>query len=70
MFQEPPTIGIPELMKDMSTAAITLSAIGIRGADRNFLNSLAEAGNGRLYLVDDLKVLSTVVVKETKLHAP
>jgi Mg-chelatase subunit ChlD len=65
---ESPTVGIPELMKNMSTAAITLSAIGIRQADRNLLSALADEGNGRLYLVDDLKTLSKVLVKETKLH--
>ena len=67
---ETPSEGISELMKEMRGADITLSAVGVEGADRNLLAMMADVGEGRLYLVGDTKALSKVVVKEIKTALP
>jgi Ca-activated chloride channel homolog len=61
---EAPTDGIAELVGKMKDAHETVSCIGVDGADRNMLQMIADAGQGRVYMVTDVKALPKVVVKE------
>ena len=63
---EAPTDGIADLVKEMRKEHVTVSAIGIAGADRNLLAQISEAGEGRLWMVEDLTALAKVFVKETE----
>ncbi|MCW5801941.1 MAG: VWA domain-containing protein [Deltaproteobacteria bacterium] len=63
---EAPSDGIPELLGEMRSNRITVSCIGVQGADRNLLNMIAEAGDGRLHMVEDLGALPRVFMKETQ----
>jgi Ca-activated chloride channel family protein len=62
---EAPTDGIQELVQDMRSARITVSCVGVQGADRNMLQMIQEAGDGRLYMVDDIGSLPKIFMKET-----
>lgn len=57
--------GIAELCQEMRAARITVSAVGIGDADRNLLNIIADNGDGRLYMTDDLAALPRIFMKET-----
>lgn len=61
---ETPDDGIQNLVKDMHTANITVSAVGLPGADRKLLSMIADAGSGRLYMVDDIGALPRIFMKE------
>jgi Mg-chelatase subunit ChlD len=61
---EAPFDGISDLVQSMSSARITVSAVGLPGADRNLLSTIAEAGNGRLYMTEDASVLPKLFVRE------
>lgn len=63
---ESPTDGISELVQDMRASRITVSCVGVPGADRNLLTSIAEQGDGRLYMVEDIGALPKIFAKETK----
>ncbi|HEU0037322.1 MAG TPA: VWA domain-containing protein [Kofleriaceae bacterium] len=63
---EAPSDGIAELVADMRASRITVSCVGVQGADRNLLNSISEAGEGRLYMVEDLGALPKIFMKETQ----
>ena len=63
---EAPSDGIPELVGDMRGARITVSCVGVQGADRNLLAMIAEAGDGRLYMVEDVGSLPRIFMKETQ----
>jgi len=63
---EAPTDGIAELVQDMHAARITVSCVGVQGADRNMLSMIADAGEGRLYMVEDLGSLPKIFMKETQ----
>ena len=63
---EAPTDGIAELVQDMSAARITVSCVGVAGADRTLLASIADGGNGRLYMVEDIGSLPKIFMKETQ----
>ena len=56
--------GIAELVQEMYEARITVSAVGLPGADRNLLSMIAETGNGRLYMTDDVAGLPRLFVRE------
>jgi Mg-chelatase subunit ChlD len=60
-----PHDGIADLCQEMRAARITVSAVGIGDADRNLLNLVAENGEGRLYMTDDLAALPRIFMKET-----
>ncbi len=62
---EAPREGIQELVSDMRSARITVSAVGVDGADRSLLQMITEAGDGRLYMIDDLGSLPRIFAKET-----
>jgi Ca-activated chloride channel family protein len=62
---EAPTDGIAELVSDMRAARITVSCVGVQGADRNLLAMIADAGEGRLYMVEDIGSLPKIFMKET-----
>jgi uncharacterized protein with von Willebrand factor type A (vWA) domain len=63
---EAPFDGIVELLEDMRKLKITVSAVGIAGADRNLLSQIADHGAGRLYMVEDLGALPKIFIKETR----
>jgi len=63
---EAPSEGIPELLQDMRGARITVSCVGVQGADRNLLSMIADGGDGRLYMVEDLGALPKIFMKETQ----
>lgn len=57
--------GIADLCQEMRAARITVSAVGIGDADRNLLNMIADNGDGRLYMTDNLSDLPRIFLKET-----
>jgi hypothetical protein len=63
---EAPTDGLAELVGDMRSARITVSAVGVQGADRNMLSMIADTGEGRLYMVEDIGALPKIFMKETQ----
>jgi Ca-activated chloride channel homolog len=62
---EAPADGLIDLVSDMRSARITVSAVGVDGADRNLLSMITDAGDGRLYMVDDIGALPKIFMKET-----
>jgi Ca-activated chloride channel homolog len=60
-----PYDGIAELAQEMRSYRITVSAVGIGDADRNLLNIIADNGEGRLYMTEDLGALPRIFMKET-----
>jgi Mg-chelatase subunit ChlD len=63
---EAPTDGLAELVQDMRASRITVSCVGVQGADRNMLQMISEAGEGRLYMVEDIGALPKIFMKETQ----
>lgn len=63
---EAPTDGIAELVQDMRASRITVSCVGVAGADRSLLSSIADGGDGRLYMVEDIGSLPKIFMKETQ----
>ena len=63
---EAPTDGLAELVQDMRSARITISCVGVPGADRNMLTMISEIGDGRLYMVEDIGTLPKIFMKETQ----
>ncbi len=63
---EAPTDGLAELVQDMRASRITVSAVGVQGADRAMLSMIADAGDGRLYMVEDIGSLPKIFMKETQ----
>jgi len=63
---EAPSDGIAELVADMRASRITVSCVGVQGADRNLLGQIADAGEGRLYMVEDIGALPKIFMKETQ----
>jgi Ca-activated chloride channel homolog len=63
---EAPREGIIELVQDMRAARITVSTVGVQGADRDLLHQIAEAGDGRNIMVDDISALPKIFMKETQ----
>jgi Mg-chelatase subunit ChlD len=57
---EAPADGIVELVEDMHTARISVTAVGLAGADRNLLSEIAHAGAGRLYMAEDAAQLPRI----------
>lgn len=62
---EAPYEGISDLVGDMRASRITVSCVGVSGADRNLLSMIADAGDGRLYMTDDIGALPRIFMKET-----
>ena len=50
----------------MRASRITVSCVGVQGADRNMLAMIADAGDGRLYMVEDIGALPKIFMKETQ----
>jgi Ca-activated chloride channel family protein len=63
---EAPTDGIAELVQDMRASRITVSCVGVQGADRSMLAMIADGGDGRLYMVEDIGALPKIFMKETQ----
>lgn len=62
---EAPYDGLVDLVQDMRAARITVSAVGVAGADRNLLSLITDNGDGRLYMTEDLGALPRIFMKET-----
>jgi uncharacterized membrane protein/uncharacterized protein YegL len=62
---EAPYDGIVDTVQDMRASRITVSAVGVSGADRNLLSIIADNGDGRLYMVEDIGALPKIFMKET-----
>ena len=62
---EAPYDGIVDLVQDMRAARITVSCVGVAGADRNLLSLISDNGEGRLYMVEDIGALPRIFMKET-----
>ena len=60
-----PYEGITDVVQEMRSNRITVSAVGIGDADRNLLQIIADNGDGRLYMTDDLSALPRIFMKET-----
>ena len=58
--------GLADLVQEMRQARITVSCVGVQGADRNMLQMISEAGDGRLYMVEDIGALPRIFMKETQ----
>jgi Ca-activated chloride channel family protein len=63
---EAPSDGIAELVQDMRASRVTVSCVGVQGADRSLLSMIADAGDGRLYMVEDIGALPKIFMKETQ----
>jgi Ca-activated chloride channel family protein len=63
---EAPIDGIQELVQSMHESRITVSCVGVQGADRGMLNMIADTGEGRVYYVEDLGMLPKIFMKETQ----
>ncbi len=63
---EAPTDGLADLVGEMHQSRITVSCVGVPGADRNMLAMISEAGEGRLYMVEDIGSLPKIFMKETQ----
>ena len=46
--------GIADLVEDMASHGISVTSLGLPGADRALLSQIADLGHGRLYMIDDL----------------
>ncbi|MCK5799510.1 MAG: VWA domain-containing protein, partial [Deltaproteobacteria bacterium] len=58
--------GISELVSEMVSRHITVSAVGVgAGADRTLLQMIAERGNGRFYHTNDANNIPKIFTKET-----
>jgi uncharacterized protein YegL len=62
---EAPYDGIADLVSDMRASRITVSCVGVAGADRNLLSLIADNGDGRLYMTEDIGALPRIFMKET-----
>ncbi|HLU66839.1 MAG TPA: VWA domain-containing protein, partial [Kofleriaceae bacterium] len=60
-----PYDGIVDVVQEMRSSRITVSAVGIGDADRNLLQLITDNGDGRLYMTDDLSALPRIFMKET-----
>ena len=59
--------GIVELVRDMRSARITVSCVGVQGSHRRLLEQIIEAGDGRIEMIDDLAQLPRFFLNETHL---
>src|SRR5262249_57594341 len=50
----------------MRAKRITGPCVGVHGADRSLLSMIADAGDGRLYMVEDIGALPKIFMKETQ----
>jgi Ca-activated chloride channel family protein len=58
--------GISQLVEEMVSRRITVSAVGVGGgADRTLLQMIAERGNGRFYHTNDANNIPKIFTKET-----
>ena len=62
---ESPSDGIVELVQEMHAQKINIACVGLQGADRTLLGQIADAGEGRLYMVEDLGALPKIFMKES-----
>jgi uncharacterized protein with von Willebrand factor type A (vWA) domain len=62
---EAPYNGVGQLAETMHDKDHdTITTVGIGGADRNLLAMISEAGEGRLYMVEDIGSLPKIALKE------
>jgi Ca-activated chloride channel homolog len=63
---EAPTDGIAELVQSMRDTRITVSCVGVQGADKSMLQMIAETGEGKFYPVDDIGSLPKIFMQDTQ----
>jgi uncharacterized protein with von Willebrand factor type A (vWA) domain len=61
---EAPSEGIAELVAEMKAENISISAIGVEGADENMLRLISDGANGRVYMLPDFTQLPKVFTRE------
>jgi uncharacterized protein with von Willebrand factor type A (vWA) domain len=61
-----PSDGISALLNDMRQAYISVSVVAMPGGDRDLLTMIADAGEGRLFLVDEVKAVPKTVAQAAK----
>jgi Mg-chelatase subunit ChlD len=61
-----PYDGIASEVQDMRAEQITVSCVGVQGADKNLLTLIKDQGGGRLYMIEDINELPKIFMKETK----
>jgi uncharacterized protein with von Willebrand factor type A (vWA) domain len=62
---ESPSDGLTDLVDQMRAQKIVVTAVGLQGADRNLLSTIADHGDGRLYMVEDIGALPKILMRET-----
>jgi len=67
---EAPSDGVADLGKRMHDAKITVTAIGVQGADRNLLSMIADATDGVLYMVEKPSALPKIFAQDVKKYVP
>jgi Mg-chelatase subunit ChlD len=67
---ESPPDGVVALVDEMRAANITVSAIGIEGADRDLLDAIAQHGKGRLYIGVDIGQLPKLFLSTVGRYPP
>jgi Ca-activated chloride channel homolog len=61
-----PPDGLADKATAMRAAGITITTIGMLGAERADLSKISDAGEGRLYMVEDLAALPKIGIKEVR----
>jgi Mg-chelatase subunit ChlD len=56
--------GVADLVDEIAALDVTVSAVGVPGADRQPLSTIAERGNGRLYLAWDLASIPKLLLRD------
>lgn len=59
--------GVPGLLQDMRASEISVSAVGVPGADRTVLSMIADGGDGRLFTAEDLGSLPRIFMRTSEL---
>lgn len=63
---ESPLDGIADLVSEMRVEGITISTVGLQGADRNFLMMIADGGDGRLFMIEDTKAFGRLFAHDVR----
>ena len=62
----PPAGGVAKKASDLRGLAITISAVGVWGAERELLAKIVDAGDGRLYMAADFAAMPKIGIKEVR----
>jgi len=58
--------GLSAAISALSDHGVSMSSVGLARADRTILSLVADVGEGRLYMVDDLSVVPKILIKELR----